>query len=114
MPHIAERKGNDRLTESLWPWNRMAAWCEVQEVIRAAGGGEGPHAHAYPKGLRHKFGGAARQQEHRPDLNTVQKWLVRRSSPRRPSMRRRPLIRAASDTCASLPAIALNLISVPE
>ena len=49
----------------------MTASRRIEEVIDAAGIGEGPHA--CPKGLRHGFGVAAVSKG--IALNMVQKWL---------------------------------------
>jgi integrase len=66
-----QRKRTARLTKNLWPWSRTTAWRNVQEVIEAAGIGDGPHA--CPKGLRHGFGVTA--VSNGIALNMVQKWL---------------------------------------
>ena len=66
-----QKRGGDRLKEPLWPWSRMTAWRRIEEVIAAAGVGQGPHA--CPKGLRHGFGVSAVSRG--ISLNMVQKWL---------------------------------------
>src|SRR3954451_11132812 len=68
---IREAQRRSQAKALLWPWSRMTAFRRVQEVMKAAGIPDGPHA--CPKGLRHGFGvhavsgGIA--------LNMVQKWM---------------------------------------
>ena len=48
----AQRRGQAKAL--LWPWSRMTAFRQVQEIIAAADIPDGPYA--CPKGLRHGFG----------------------------------------------------------
>lgn len=50
----AQRSGDDRRNQRLWPETRRIPWLRVKEVCADAGILEGPHA--CPNGIRHGFG----------------------------------------------------------